>query len=60
VESDSVLSEFVVKNFAAIIGLPFSFVAAFVVVALFRQGEPPLDFAALNLKMNSGNPGQQA
>jgi uncharacterized membrane protein YbhN (UPF0104 family) len=34
---DPVLSELVTKNFAAIIGLPFAFVASFVVVALFRR-----------------------
>jgi hypothetical protein len=48
---DEVLSNLVTKNFAAIIGLPFSFIAAFVVVALFRQGESALDFEAFGLKM---------
>ena len=41
---DPVLSELVVKNFAAIIGLPFAFIASFVVVALFRQGGGSLEF----------------
>src|ERR1700733_7957542 len=36
---DPVLSGLVTKNFAAIVGLPFAFVASFVVVAMFRQGE---------------------
>jgi len=49
---DPVLSDLVVKNFAAIIGLPFAFIAAFVVVALFRQGETPIQFEAFGLKLS--------
>ncbi|MGZ7868287.1 hypothetical protein ACXR8U_21855 [Methylobacterium radiotolerans] len=41
---DSVVSDLVVKNFAAIIGLPFAFLASFIVIALFRQGENPIEF----------------
>jgi hypothetical protein len=41
---DPVLSDLVVKNFAAIIGLPFAFIASFVVVALFRKGTGPIEF----------------
>jgi membrane-bound metal-dependent hydrolase YbcI (DUF457 family) len=48
---DPVLTEVVVKNFAAIIGLPFAFIASFVVVALFRQGETPLEFEGFGLKL---------
>jgi hypothetical protein len=48
---DQVLTELVVKNFAAIIGLPFAFIGAFVVVALFRQGETPLEFEGFGLKL---------
>ena len=48
---DPLLSGLVTKNFAAIVGLPFSFVAAFVVVALFRQGKSALDFEAFGVKM---------
>lgn len=48
---DPVLTELVVRNFAAIIGLPFAFVAAFVVVALFRQGETPVEFEGFGLKL---------
>jgi hypothetical protein len=48
---DPLLSGLVTKNFAAIVGLPFSFVAAFVVVALFRQGESALDFEAFGVKL---------
>jgi hypothetical protein len=46
---DPVLSDLVVKNFAAIIGLPFAFIAAFVVVALFRQGAGPIEFDGFGL-----------
>jgi hypothetical protein len=41
----------VTKNLAAIAGLPFSFIAAFTVVALFRQSETPLDFSGFGLTM---------
>ena len=41
----------VTKNLAAIAGLPFAFIAAFAIVALFRQGEAPLDFEGLGLRM---------
>jgi hypothetical protein len=46
---DPVLSDLVVKNFAAIIGLPFAFIASFVVVALFRQGTGPMEFDGFGL-----------
>ena len=48
---DPVLTELVTKNFAAIIGLPFAFIGAFVVVALFRQAETPVEFEGLGLKL---------
>jgi hypothetical protein len=48
---DPVMTSIVLKNFAAIVGLPFAFVAAFVVVALFRQGEAPMDFEGAGLKL---------
>ena len=48
---DPVLSALVTNNFAAIIGLPFAFVASFVVVALFRQGESAIDFDAFGVKL---------
>ena len=47
---DTVLSDLVVKNFAAIIGLPFAFVASFVVVALFRQGSGPIEFEGFGFR----------
>jgi hypothetical protein len=46
---DPVLSDLVVRNFASIIGLPFAFIAAFVVVALFRQGTGPIEFDGFGL-----------
>jgi hypothetical protein len=49
--SDAALSALVTKNFAAIAGLPFAFVASFVVVALFRQGESAVDFDAFGVKL---------
>ena len=48
---DPVLSNLVVKNFAAIVGLPFAFIAAFIVIALFRQGETPIEFDGFGLKL---------
>jgi hypothetical protein len=48
---DPVLKELVVKNFAAIVGLPFAFVAAFAVIALFRQSETPLEFEGFGIKL---------
>jgi hypothetical protein len=48
---DPLLTELVARNFAAIVGLPFAFIAAFVVVALFRQGETPLQFEGFGLKL---------
>jgi hypothetical protein len=41
---DSVVTDLVLRNLPTIIGLPFAFVAAFVVVALFRQGHTPMEF----------------
>jgi hypothetical protein len=38
-------------DLATIVGIPFSFVAAFVVVALFKQAEAPMDFQGFGLKM---------
>ena len=54
---DPVLSDLVVKNFATIIGLPFAFIASFVVVALFRQSEGQVDFEGFGFKF-SGAAGQ--
>jgi hypothetical protein len=48
---DEVLTNLVLRNFPVIIGLPFAFIAAFVVVALFRQGETPLEFEGFGLKL---------
>jgi len=48
---DPVLTEIVTKNFAAIVGLPFAFLGAFVIVALFRQSEGNIEFEALGVKL---------
>src|SRR5262245_34142699 len=48
---DPVATALVVKNFAAIVGLPFAFVAAFIVIALFRQSETPLEFEGFGFKL---------
>lgn len=48
---DRVLTDLVVGNFPAIIGLPFAFVAAFIVVSLFRQNEQPLEVEGLGFKL---------
>lgn len=41
---DVVVTNLVLKNFPTIIGLPFAFLASFIVIALFRQAENPLEF----------------
>lgn len=46
---DPVVSDLVVKNFTVIIGLPFAFIASFIVVALFRQGDAPMEFKGLGV-----------
>src|SRR5262245_11473999 len=48
---DPVLTDLVLRNFPAIIGLPFAFIGAFVVVALFRQAETPVEFEGFGLKL---------
>jgi hypothetical protein len=52
---DTVVTDLVVKNFAAIIGLPFAFIAAFIVVALFRQGDSPIEFKGLGLEFKGAS-----
>lgn len=49
--TDQVLTQLVLDNFAAIIGLPFAFLAAFIVVALFRQSEGAIEFEAIGVKL---------
>ena len=48
---DPLLAAIVTRNFAAIVGLPFCALASFIVVALFRQSEGPLEFEALTIKL---------
>lgn len=48
---DPVLTELVVQNFAAIIGLPFAFLGAFIVVALFRQSEGNIEFKVIGVEI---------
>lgn len=48
---DPVVSDLVVRNFAAVVGLPFAFLAAFIIVALFRQAEGEIEFEAVGVKM---------
>jgi hypothetical protein len=52
---DPVLAALVVKNFPAIIGLPFAFIAAFVVVALFRQGSAPIEFTGFGVSFKGAS-----
>jgi hypothetical protein len=47
---DPVLTQLVVSNFAAIIGLPLAAVTAFIVIAILRQSEQPLEFEGLGFK----------
>jgi hypothetical protein len=53
---DPVITQIVRDNFTVIIGLPFAFIAAFIVVALFRQGTGPVEFGGfgLNFKGSAG------
>lgn len=48
---DPVLTDLVLGNFPVIIGLPFAFLGAFIVVALFRQAEGAIEFKALGIEM---------
>ena len=52
---DPVMTDLVVKNFAAIIGLPFAFIGAFVVVALFRQGSGPIEFSGFGVSFKGAS-----
>jgi hypothetical protein len=48
---DPVLTDLAMANFPAIIGLPLAAVTAFIVVAVFRQSENPIEFEALGFKL---------
>jgi hypothetical protein len=48
---DPVLADIVKKNFLTIIGLPFASIAAFIVVALFKQSETAIEFKAIGIKL---------
>src|SRR3970040_1305183 len=48
---DPLLTEIATANFPAIIGLPFAAITAFIVVAVFRQSENPIEFEALGFKL---------
>jgi hypothetical protein len=52
---DPVVTDLVVRNFATIIGLPFAFIAAFVVVALFRQGDGVMEFKGFGLEFKGAS-----
>ena len=52
---DAVITDLILRNFPTIIGLPFAFIAAFVVVALFRQGQAPMEFKGLGLEFNGAS-----
>lgn len=52
---DPVVTDLVLRNFPTIIGLPFAFIAAFVVVALFRQGHAPMEFKGLGLEFKGAS-----
>ncbi len=57
--TDRILTGFIMDNFASIIGLPFAAIASFVVVALFQQGEGPMEFSGLGFTFK-GASGQVA
>ena len=44
---DPVLTDLARGNFVVIIGLPFAAVTSFIVVALFKQSEQPVEFQGL-------------
>ena len=48
---DPELTRLVMSNFPAIIGLPFAAIAAFIIVAVFRQSETPLEFEVVGFKL---------
>lgn len=48
---DPELTTLVRTNFPTIIGLPFAAIAAFIVVAVFRQNEAPLEFEVVGFKL---------
>jgi hypothetical protein len=48
---DPELTNLVAANFPAIVGLPFAAVAAFIVVAVFRQSETPLELEVFGFKL---------
>jgi hypothetical protein len=48
---DPILTDLVLANFPAIIGLPLAAITAFVVVAVFRQSENPIEFQALGFRL---------
>lgn len=48
---DPVLTDLVLQNFPVIIGLPFAFLGAFIIVALFRQTEGTIEFKALGIEL---------
>ncbi len=47
---DPELTHLVDTNFPAIVGRPFAAIAAFIVVAVFRQSETPLELEVLGFK----------
>jgi len=47
---DPVLTQLVLSNFAVIVGLPFAAIAAFIVVAILRQSEQPVEFQGLGFR----------
>lgn len=47
---DIVATNFVLLNWKAILGVPFSCMGAFVVVTMFKQGAEPLEFEGLGFK----------
>jgi hypothetical protein len=52
---DPVMTTLVIKNFAAIVGLPAAATASFVVVTLLRQAERPIEFEGLGFKFRGAS-----
>lgn len=48
--ADCLATDFVLDNWKVILGLPFISLAAFIVVALFRQPSEPMEFSAIGLQ----------
>ena len=52
---DPVATDFVLKNWRVVLGVPFCCFGSFCVVALFRQGREPIEFEGLGFKFRGSS-----